>query len=66
MLSLFEEHLCAAPHGGSSLVVDCPYCHADIPVLLVWDAVTGDIEHVLEPLWLHCRECGYEEELAEE
>ena len=44
----------------------CPYCHAAIPVLLVWDAVTGDIEDVLEPTWLHCRECGYEEELAEE
>ena len=44
----------------------CPYCHAAIPVLLVWDYHTGDIEDVLEPTWLHCRECGYEEQLAEE
>ena len=44
----------------------CPYCSADIPeTLLVWDH-TGDIEDVLEPEWVHCRECGYQEDLAEE
>ena len=41
--------------------MNCPHCHAAF-----WEYHTLDIEDVLEPLWVHCRECGYEEELAEE